>query len=352
MQKIVLTGGGSAGHVTPNLALLPSLRALCDVVYIGTDGIERRLLQNTGVPFYTVKAPKLVRGSLFANLALPVRFALSLRAARRALRAIRPAAVFSKGGYAALPVAWAAASLHIPVVTHESDLSPGLANKLIARRARAALTSFPETAAKLPRGRYAGSPVRPELLRADRAAALRKYGFSGGKPVLLCFGGGSGSAALNAALEGALPALLPRFDVLHLCGKAGASDKNKSALSAKDGYVRLEFERDMASAYAAADLALARAGSNTVFELLALKKPSLLVPLENKRTRGDQVENALYFQRRGLVRVLRERDLSPAVLPAALNDLADDGALRAALQAGAFRSGNAAIVQELQKYLR
>ena len=103
--------------------------------------------------------------------------ALSLRAARRALRAIRPAAVFSKGGYAALPVAWAAASLHIPVVTHESDLSPGLANKLIARRARAALTSFPETAAKLPRGRYAGWPVRPELLRPVCSAVLRKYGY-------------------------------------------------------------------------------------------------------------------------------------------------------------------------------
>ena len=344
MKTIVLTGGGSAGHVVPNLALLPALQKLCRAAYVGTDGIERRLVREAGIPFYTVNAPKLVRGAPWRNLTLWHRLRKSVAEAEAVLQKLSPALVFSKGGYAALPAALAANRLGIPVVTHESDLSPGLANRVIARRAVLTLTGFPETAARLPRAKYAGAPVRGELFAADRAAALRRYGFSGAKPVLLCFGGGSGSAALSAALGAALPALLPRFDVLHIRGRAAGA-------AAKPGYVCTEFERDMAAAYAAADYVLARAGANTVFELLALKKPALLVPLENRRSRGDQVENALYFSRRGLVHVLRERQLSPAALQTALQALQADTALPAALHKSGYRAGNAAIVRELAPFL-
>ena len=307
MHTLILTGGGSAGHAVPNLALIPLLKDRFRLAYIGTAGIERGLLKNTGVPFCTIRAAKLVRGSLTKNFTLPFRFLRGIREAKRALRETRAEAVFSKGGYVALPVVFAARSLGIPVISHESDLTPGLANRLAAKKCRAVLTSFPETAAKFRNGKYVGPPVRRELFGGDRAAALSKYGFSGAKPVLLAFGGGSGSAALNAALEGALPDLLPRFDVLHICGKNGGCP-------ARGGYLPLSFEKDMASAYACADYVLARAGSNTVFETLALKKPALFVPLENRRSRGDQVQNALYFRERGLCRVLRERELTPASL--------------------------------------
>ena len=337
MHTLILTGGGSAGHAVPNLALIPLLKDRFRLAYIGTAGIERGLLKNTGVPFCTIRAAKLVRGSLTKNLTLPFRFLRGIREAKRALRDTRAEAVFSKGGYVALPVVFAARSLGIPVISHESDLTPGLANRLAAKKCRAVLTSFPETAAKFRNGKYVGPPVRRELFGGERAAALSKYGFSGAKPVLLAFGGGSGSAALNAALEGALPDLLPRFDVLHIRGKNGGCP-------ARGGYLPLSFEKDMASAYACADYVLARAGSNTVFETLALKKPALFVPLENRRSRGDQVQNALYFRERGLCRVLRERELTPASLARGVFALRADEELRRRLEKQPVRCGNEAIV--------
>ena len=341
MRTLALTGGGSAGHVVPNLALIPQLKEKFRLVYIGTEGIERELLKGTGVPFYTIRAAKFVRGSLYKNALLPLHYLRGLREARAALTDAGADAVFSKGGYVALPVVSAAKKLHLPVLSHESDLTAGLANRLIARKCSAVLTSFPETAKELKNGIFAGSPVREELLSGERAAAQAKYGLGAEKPVLLAFGGGSGSAAINAALRQALPALLPSFDVLHICGKGGGERRA--------GYLPLPFERDMASAYACADLILARAGSNTVFEVLALKKPALFVPLENRRSRGDQVQNALYFKNRGLCRVLREPELSPSSLTEAIFALQGDLPLRSALAASSFPAGNGAIVREIMR---
>ena len=346
MQTLILTGGGSAGHVVPNLALVPQLRQRFRLAYVGTDGIEKKLAERAGIPFYTIPAAKLVRGSITANLSLPFRLRSSIRAAKEALRAAGADVVFSKGGYVAYPVVRAARALGIPSVTHESDCSPGLANRLIAHSCIAALTSFPETAKRFRNGVFTGPPVRAELFAGSRAQALFKYGLSGEKPILLAFGGGSGSAALNRALEGALPALLPRCDVLHIRGeREGAAERRAR-------YVPLAYEPDMAAAYACADFVLARAGSNTVFEVLALKKPALFVPLENRRSRGDQAENAAYFERRGLCRVLRERDLSPARLCEALRALAADAALRRKLEESDFAGGNRAIVEVIERAAR
>lgn len=343
MKKIVLTGGGSAGHAVPNLALLPLLQGRCKVFYVGTDGVEKRIFAPTGIPFYTFSAVKLVRGSVTKNLLLPFRLLQSIRQARKILQELSPDLLFSKGGYVALPAVLAAKKLGIPVLTHESDLTPGLANRLIASRCRAVLTSFPETAQRLKNAKFTGSPVREELFSADRNAALKKYGFSGKKPVLLCFGGGSGSAAINAALDKALPHLAD-WDILHIRGKGN--------FSAKEGYVPLEYEQDMASAYACADYVLSRAGSNTLFELLALKKPALLVPLENRRSRGDQAQNAEYFLRRGLCRVLPESRLTPARLVQELRLLAADKDLPARLARAPFTPANEKIVREIEKILQ
>ena len=317
MKTLILTGGGSAGHVVPNIALIPALREKFNLVYIGSDGIERDLMKGRGVPYHTVHCTKLVRGSVLKNIAMPFRFLKSVSEAKRALAAAGADIVFSKGGYVALPVVLAAKKLKIPVLTHESDLTPGLANKIIARRCRAVLTSFPDTAKLFANGIYTGAPK---------------------KPVLLLFGGGSGSLALNRAAEAALPEILQSFDFLHIRGKHAGAEK-------REGYVPLEYESDMANAYAAADFVVSRAGSNTVFELLALKKPALLVPLENRRSRGDQLQNAQYFEKRGLCRILRESDLSPRTLLGGVRALAADEKLKQNLAAAPFSAGNGSIAE-------
>ena len=344
MKKILMTGGGSAGHVIPNLALLPKLKEHYEVSYAGTHAIEYSLLKDKGIAFYSFSAPKLVRGSIRQNLTLPCRFFKSIRQAKQILKTVRPDLVFSKGGYVSLPVVLAAKKLNIPVLSHESDYSAGLANKIIAKRCQLVLTSFPETAENLPNGKYSGSPVREELFGADPAKARQKYGFSGTKPVLLVFGGGSGSAGINHSLEQCLPTVLNTFDVLHIRGK----NENSPQFP---GYVSKDFEQDMASAYACADYVLSRSGSNTVFEILALKKCALLVPLDNGRSRGDQVENARYFAERGLCHVLQEKDLSPQTLQNALKELADDHDLPVRLARAPFKNGNGIILAEIMSRL-
>ena len=341
MQKLVMTGGGSAGHTVPNLALLPALKEKFDISYVGSEGIEKKLLSGQGVPFYTISCTKLVRGSLLQNIQMPLRFIKSIRQAKRVLRSIRPDAVFSKGGYVSLPVVFAAKALKIPVVSHESDLSAGLANRLIAKKCDLVLTSFPETAKQFKNGVYSGSPVRQELFQGSREIALHKYGFDGRKPVLLIFGGGSGSRTINRAVAEILPELLKKMDVLHICGK----DASTKVLP---GYAPLAYEQDMASAYACADFVVSRAGSNSVFEILALQKPALLIPLENKRSRGDQVENALYFSKKGCCRVLREGDLCGEALLSALQSLAADKALLKTLKGTKIPCGNQNIVAAIE----
>ena len=345
MKNLVMTGGGSAGHAVPNAALIPALTEKYNLSYIGTDGIEKRIIAPYKIPYCTIRCVKFIRGFSLSNFAIPFRFMKSVQEAERGLRALRADGVFSKGGYVALPVVFAAKRLGIPVLSHESDLSPGLANRLIAKKCRAVLTSFPETAQRLKNGKYAGAPMRRELFIADRRAALAKYGFTGTRPVLLALGGGSGSRAINGALRAALFTLTEIFDVLHLCGKGNAAE------STVRDYVQREYEEDMPAAYAAADVALSRAGAGAAFELIALKKPTLFIPLENRRTRGDQAENAAYFEARGLARVLRESELTPASLTAALFSLVQDEEIKASLAACALACGNGAILKEIDKMM-
>ncbi|MDE7158042.1 MAG: UDP-N-acetylglucosamine--N-acetylmuramyl-(pentapeptide) pyrophosphoryl-undecaprenol N-acetylglucosamine transferase, partial [Clostridiales bacterium] len=299
MKHILFTGGGSAGHVVPNLALMNEMKYSHRVTYMGTSGIERELVEKAGYPFFVVECPKLVRSFTLKNLKIPFALRTAEQNAKAILERKRPDLVFSKGGYASYPAIWAAHKLNIPVLTHESDLSAGLCTKLAAKKCRFVLTSFPETAKLFKNGKYVGSPIRKELLNGERSRARRKYMFSESKPVLLILGGGSGSKAINDAVRKYLPELLKEFQILHLCGKGNLLE------NPPEGYVQREFETDMGSAYACCDLVLSRAGSNTVFEILALKKPAVLVPLP-RGSRGDQLENAAYFVKRNLCCMLSE----------------------------------------------
>lgn len=342
MKKILFTGGGSAGHVVPNLALIDALKDEADVCYMGTDGPEKNLVAALRLPYFQISCPKFIRGFSLKNLKIPSEFLKAEKKAAEGLKTFRPDVVFSKGGYVSLPVVFAARKMGIPCLTHESDLSPGLANKLMAKKCRYVLTSFPETADAFGNGKYCGSPLRRELFDGDRVAARKKYGFRSGKKVLLVFGGGSGSRAINEGLRKHVARLARQYDILHLCGKGNAVESNIS------GYVQKEFETDMADAYAAADLVISRAGSNTVFEILALKKPSLLIPLEG-RTRGDQAENAAYFQKKKLCRVLRQSELD--FLPEAIEDALKDEEMLSALAVSDFSGGNANILHEIRRFL-
>lgn len=335
MKKIVFTGGGSAGHVVPNLALIEECNA--DVYYIGTDAIEKRLVTERKIPYYTISCPKFIRGTFFKNLSIPKKLHSAIKEARKGLETISPDLVFSKGGYVALPVVLAAHSLKIPVLVHECDLTPGLANKLSAPYAKAILTSFPETANRWKKGKFTGNPIRKELFSATKEKARRKYGVTN-RPVLLVFGGGSGSKALNDAVRNQIKTLTQSFTVLHLCGKGNVVQTNIPH------YLQREYETDMASAYALADFVLCRAGANTIFELLALKKPALLVPL-TKSSRGDQIENADYFQKKGLCHVLKESELTSLSL--AIDALYHDETLKEKLSLHIFPSDNQAILKEI-----
>lgn len=342
VKYLLFTGGGSAGHVTPNLAVMQELRGVCRMAYMGTSGIEKTLVAPFGCRYYCVECPKLVRSLTPKNLTLPFRLRAAQKQALSVLSRERPDLVFAKGGYASYPAVWAAAKLHIPVLTHESDLTPGLCTRMVAGKCVRVLTSFPETAEKFRNGVCVGSPIRREIFGKDRAAARRKYGFHGDKPVLLVLGGGSGSRALNQAVDAALDELLARFCILQLCGKGNAAGARK------DGCVRLEFERDMGSAYACADIVLSRAGSNTVFELLAMRKPALLVPLQHC-SRGDQIRNAEYFAQKGLCAMLGEQELSS--LPAALLRLYGSATVRQALAEYRAENGTDAILREISSAL-
>ncbi len=315
MKKIILTGGGTAGHVTPNLALLPSLYAKdYEVHYIGSEnGIESKLIADYDIPYYSVSTGKLRRYFSLKNLTDPFRVLKGYSDAKRILKAIRPDVVFSKGGFVSVPVVRAAAALKIPCIIHESDMTPGLANKLCIPVAKKVCCNFPETLKHLPAKKavLTGSPIRAELLEGVREAGFSFTGFQEGKPVLLVIGGSTGARAINVAVREALPTLLNRFSVVHLCGKGNLDE----SLNETEGYCQYEYiKEELKDLFAIADVVISRAGANAICELLALKKPNLLIPLPLSCSRGDQILNAESFKEQGYSVVLDEEKMTVAQL--------------------------------------
>lgn len=310
MATIILTGGGTAGHVMPHLALLPYLKKDFDkIYYIGSiNGIEKHIIKRAGIPYYAVPCAKLRRKFTFQNLAIPFTLARGIHEAGKILDELKPAVIFSKGGYVSLPVVIAAKKRAIPVIAHESDYSMGLANRISAKYCEKILTAFPHAAKSVKNGVYVGAPMRYSLYTADKTQSLKSFGLNNTKPVLLVTGGSLGASAINAAVKGALDELLKHFGVLHICGKGNFSDIKKT------GYVEIEFTDKMENAFACADVCVSRAGANTVFEMASLKKPMLLIPLPKTASRGDQILNAEYFKNLGYARVLDQSKLSPKTL--------------------------------------
>lgn len=309
MKTIVLAGGGTAGHVTPNIALLPGLReAGFTVHYIGLrGGMEQKLVEPLGVPFHGISGGKLRRYADWKNMTDLFRIAAGFREARGVLRAVGPDLVFSKGGFVSTPVVWAARAARIPVVIHESDMTPGLANRLSIPFAKKICYTFPETGADLPKekGVCTGLPIRRELLSgsAERGRAL--CGFTDGRPMLTVTGGSQGSAFINGMVRSCLDELLPLFGICHICGKGNLDP----SLEGRRGYRQFEYVTEtQPDLYAATDLFVSRGGATSIFELLALKKPFLIIPYSRKASRGDQILNAKSFRKQGFCEMLEEED--------------------------------------------
>ena len=334
-KKIVLTGGGTAGHVTPNIALLPSLKAAgYEIWYIGSyNGIEERLIKEQNIPYYGIDSGKLRRYFDWKNFSDPLRVIHGYAQAKKILSRLKPDVVFSKGGFVSVPVVRAASALHIRTIIHESDMTPGLANRLAIPAADKVCCSFPETLKYLPEGKavLSGSPIRQELLTGERGKALELLHWdNSSKPTLLVIGGSQGSVAINNALRSDLDELLKEFRIIHLCGKGNLD----SSLEGREGYVQFEYIQDeLKDLFALADLVLSRAGANSICELLALRKPNLLIPLSSAASRGDQILNADSYKKQGYSMVLKEEDLTPESLLSALRQLnADRETYRAAME--------------------
>lgn len=322
MKKIVLTGGGTAGHVTPNLALLPKLQELgYEITYMGSlDGIEKKLIADFDLPYYGVPVGKLRRYIDPKNLTDPFKVIKGYAEAKKYLKEIKPDVVFSKGGYVSVPIVRAAASLKIPCIIHESDLTPGLANKLCIPKAKKVCCNFPETFNKLPKNKavLTGSPVRAELFTGSKEAGRELCKFNSDKPVIMVIGGSTGSLAINKAVRAALPELLKEFQVVHLCG----TGKIDNMLLTTEGYAQFEYlKAELKDIMALCDIVISRAGANAICELLSLNKPNLLIPLSKAASRGDQILNANSFEAQGYSMVLQEEDLDERILVEKVNEL-------------------------------
>ena len=325
MKKIVLTGGGTAGHVTPNIALIPSLKKEgCEIYYIGSyEGMERKLIEDVGIPYYGISSGKLRRYFDPKNFSDPFKVIKGYFEANKILKKIKPDVIFSKGGFVTVPVVFAGKKNKIPVIIHESDMTPGLANKLSIPSATKVCANFPETLQYLPKDKavLAGTPIRKELFSGNKLKGLDFCGFSTNKPVILVIGGSLGSAVLNENVRTILPELLQTYQVIHLCGK----DKTDPSLNGTKGYVQYEYiKEELSDLIAAADLVISRAGANTIFELLALKKPNVLIPLSAASSRGDQILNAESFAKQGYSYVLKEEALTKETLLNAIETVSKD----------------------------
>jgi len=356
LKKIVLTGGGTAGHVTPNLALIPRLKADgWEIHYIGAaNSAEETLIsQVEGVRFYAISVGKLRRYFDLKNFSDPFRVIRGVGQATRIIHKIKPNVVFSKGGFVSVPVVYGAKLNGVPVVSHESDMTPGLANKLCLPFTMVQCCTFPE-AVKYARGKgvHTGSPIRPEILRGSKEGGLKRFGLNHSRPVLMVMGGSSGAQAINQVVWQCLPKLTENFQVLHLCGRGNLSP----ALEGTDNYTQVEYlndDREMADAYACADILVSRAGSNSLCEILAVRKPALLIPYPKGASRGDQILNAESFRAQGFSHVLQQEDMTPETLIKAIEMLYHDrGVLYETMATEPTANGIDNVLGQIYKYAK
>ncbi len=322
MKTIILTGGGTAGHVTPNIALIPYLKAEgWDIKYIGSEnGIERSLIEKEGIPYFSVSSGKLRRYFSKENFKDVFKVTKGIKEAKDLISKLKPDLIFSKGGFVAVPVILGAKANKVPVICHESDITPGLANKIAMPFAKTVCTTFPETVKYIKKGKgiNTGTPIRDMLFTGSKEQGMEICGFKNNKPTLLMMGGSLGSVKINTVLRKDLDKILEKYNLIHICGKGNFD----ISLMGKEGYAQFEFlSDDLPHIFAAADMVISRAGSNSISEFLALKKPALLIPLSANASRGDQILNAESFKKQGFSLVLKEEDMTEETLLSSIEKL-------------------------------
>ena len=322
MKRIILTGGGTAGHVTPNIALIPGLKAMgYDIHYIGSyNGIEKDLISELGIPYHGIASGKLRRYFSTQNFSDPFRVMKGFAQANHIVKTLKPDIIFSKGGFVSVPVVMAGKKNKVSTIIHESDMTPGLANKISIPAATKVCCNFPETLTHLPdkKAILTGCPIRQELLTGNKLSAQNFCLFTSSKPVILIIGGSLGSANVNNAVRSILPLLLKQFNVVHLCGKG----KLDETLMNIEGYIQFEYIKDeLKDLFALSDIVISRAGANAICEFLALRKPNLLIPLGLDASRGDQILNANSFKKQGFSMVLEENKLTDELLLSSIESL-------------------------------
>ena len=325
MKRIILTGGGTAGHVTPNIALLPSLQEEgFEVIYIGSyDGIEKKLIENMGVKYYGISSGKLRRYFDVKNFTDPFRVLKGYSEASSLIKKLKPDIIFSKGGFVSVPVVMAAKRRKVPCIIHESDITPGLANKISIPFTDKVCVNFPETLVHIPQGKavLTGTPIRKELFSGNKIKGIDFCGFSLNKPAIMVMGGSSGAQSVNEKVREALPLILEKYQVIHVCGK-GKIDPAYDNIKA---YAQFEYiNRELNNLFAAADIVVSRAGANAICELLALRKPNILIPLFLGASRGDQILNAHSFEKQGFSYILNQEDLDSDSLANAIDLVYDN----------------------------
>ncbi|NRA67044.1 MAG: undecaprenyldiphospho-muramoylpentapeptide beta-N-acetylglucosaminyltransferase [Pseudobacteriovorax sp.] len=351
--KVVLTGGGTAGHVMPHIAMLPAYKELgWTLNYIGSDGIEHKIISEQAkyIKYHSIMTGKLRRYFSWQNFLDVFKVIFGTLQSFSILLMLRPTFVFSKGGFVSVPVSVAAWLLRIPIFTHESDLSPGLATKIIAPLSSKIFCTFPKTKKILNRANVSqvGLPVRRELLLGDRETGAKYCGFDAGIKTILFMGGSLGAQRINECLETILPELCESYQIIHITGKG------KNTEFRHEKYISFEFVGgELPHLFALADYVVTRAGANSIFEFLALKKPMLLIPLEIG-SRGDQVENAAYFSQQSYAMTLSEHKLSGEELKNSINDLMASSAKIVASQTEFGKEGQTVdqILKEIKEYLK
>lgn len=306
MKKIVFTGGGTAGHIIPNLAIIEELKGY-DIYYLGSSGMEKEiLLEYPNVKFIEIETVKFIRSLTLKNLLIPYKLYRCIKSTKEKLKEINPSIIFSKGGYVSIPTCIAGSQLKIPILTHESDLSIGLANKIIAKKSKALLCTFEETAKNYKKNAiYTGSPIKQNITQGKKEIILNRHKINNSKPIVLIIGGSLGSKHINSVIQNNLKVLTNKYNILHIVGKKNFNENIKE----KD-YYQIDFAHDIENYFSASDIIISRAGSNAIFEIVANQKSNILIPLPKKNSRGDQIDNAKSFQNKGISEVIFQEDLT------------------------------------------
>ena len=351
MKTSVLTGEGTAGHVTPNIALIPTLKQEgWNVQYIGSKtGIEKELIEKEGIPYHGIASGKLRRYLSVENMKDPFKVVKGLFDAYSILKKLKPNVVFSKGGYVTVPVVLASKMLGIPVIIHESDITPGLANRIASKGAKTICVNFPETLQYVgDKGVLTGTPIRKELFEGSKSKGMQLCHFTQQKPVLLMMGGSLGSVKINTCLREALDDLINKYNIVHICGKGNVDE----GLKDKAGYCQFEYvSGELPHLFAMTDVMLSRAGANALAEIVALRIPSLLIPLSQAASRGDQILNAASMEKQGYCKVIQEEDLTKEALVQALEALyVQKRTYQEAMNKNMEVSGLEKVLKEIRKY--